>query len=402
MEKKDTFLNALKAGVPVGSVFFGALFGPVMVTGSYTINYFLNYGYRGWIFCIIYALSTGLFFWMGFEFTRNVANDNPGVNVYDYSKITRAMYGKKLCKYLCPVYELWLLLAMVLTGAATVATGGALIAGFLNTSYLVGALIMAGLNIVIAVFGAEMVRKAGTGMMFAMIGLTLLFMILVVVFHGDALMANFRNKWNPETILPMGRGAWRVFVLCCSASSWALGLGAIAQKMTYSKKACAVGGWSCGILGSLAFLFMFIALLPFGQSALGQSAPVLWVIQNFLSPKVGGWFEVVYYILLMLALVSSGAPAVFIVVNRVKTLVPKLGAAKREKVNTLIIGGIYEILVIFMAANGLNVIVGKYFQYLGYIGQVINIVPLVIIWPVLRRMGVKARIPNLKKSETEQ
>lgn len=47
--KNESLWSAIKAGFPVGAVFFGALVGPAMVTGSYTINYFLCSGVKGWI-----------------------------------------------------------------------------------------------------------------------------------------------------------------------------------------------------------------------------------------------------------------------------------------------------------------------------------------------------------------
>lgn len=42
--KNESFWSALKAGFPVGAVYFGALVGPVMVTGSYAMNYYICAG----------------------------------------------------------------------------------------------------------------------------------------------------------------------------------------------------------------------------------------------------------------------------------------------------------------------------------------------------------------------
>ena len=54
MDKNESFWQAMKNGLPLGAVFFGALVGPVMVTGSYTMNYFLKYGIKGWLICIMH------------------------------------------------------------------------------------------------------------------------------------------------------------------------------------------------------------------------------------------------------------------------------------------------------------------------------------------------------------
>ena len=55
---------------------------------------------------------------------------------------------------------------------------------------------------------------------------------------------------------------------------------------------------------------------------------------------------------------------------------------------------VFCVIVIVMAANGLTPIVSRYFQYLGYFGQIFGVIPMVIIWPILRAKSVKAVIPG--------
>lgn len=384
--EKQSLWSALKAGLPLGAIFFGALVGPVMVTGSYTVNYFLNYGAKSWVFCILYVVFISIIFFSGFEHTRITHESNPEKNVYDYSTLAKAMYGKKLSRYLMPIYEIWVLLAMIITGASVVATGGILISDLFHIPYVLGAVIMAVCNIVIAVFGADMVRKTSTGMMFAMIGMMFLIMILVAASHGEMLVHNLTTGWTPENVQPFGKGIWRIFTLSASASSWALGLGAMAQKLC-SRKSTLIGGISAGVGGAFAFFLMFLILLPFGNEVITQEVPVLNVIKDILGKEYGMWLVVIYYALMMMALVSSGAPSLFVVANRVKTMAPKLEEKAVSRRSTFLIGAVYEIVAIFMAMTGLNTIVGNYFQYLGYLGQVLNLIPLIIIWPILRARG---------------
>ena len=51
--KNESFWSALKAGFPVGAVYFGALVGPVMVTGSYAMNYYICAGVQSWVYFFI-------------------------------------------------------------------------------------------------------------------------------------------------------------------------------------------------------------------------------------------------------------------------------------------------------------------------------------------------------------
>ena len=396
--KKESLWSAIKAGFPVGAVFFGALVGPVMVTGSYTMNYFLCAGVKSWIYFLIYALSIGWFFSMGFEHTRQTALCNPGVDVYSYTVLSKSLYGPKL-QFMVPIYNLWVFIAMIITGAATVATGGTLISSFLGTNYIVGAIIMALLNMCIAIFGADMIRKTSTGMTFGIIGMMILLVIITLATKSKDLFSVLGSDWYPPVGgRSLGNGAWRIFVLTCSSCSWALGLGAVAQKMT-TKKACIAGGASAGILGAFAFLLMFIIVAPWVSEIYAggtpDSSPVLSITTKWLNMP---WLGVIYYVLMILALVSSGAPSLYVAADRIRNIIPATRKAKNQTLALIGSSVLYCAVVITMAAGGLTPIVSKYFQYLGYFGQICGVIPMAIIWPILRARGVKPVIPG-KKTE---
>lgn len=393
---KESIWPAVKAGLPVGAVFFGAVVGPAMVTGSYTVNYFLNYGVSSWVICIFYAAVISLFFYCGFEHTRLTAECNPGVDVYNYATLAKSLYGKY--QFMVPLYDLWVFFAMVITGAATVATGGTLVASFLGVSYALGIVIMTALILVIGVLGAEVVRKASTGMMFAMVGMMLLLLVITLARKGDMIAQNFAINWQPDNVLPLGRGFWRVFVLCCSSSSWALGLGGLAQKMT-TKKSTLAGSCSAGIMGGLAYFLMFLIVLPWAQQIFGETVngtPVLSIVTEWMGI---GWLSPIYYALMILALISSGAPALFIASNRIRELIPVARNSEKKTMWIIVCGVIYGVVITITASQGLTTVVSKYFQYLGYYGQIFGVIPMVIIWPILRVRGVKPVLPASKKSE---
>lgn len=387
MNKNESFWQALKNGLPLGAVFFGALVGPVMVTGSYTMNYFLKYGIKGWLICPFYAICIFAWFYCGFTHTRATAECNPDKDTYDYTMLAKSLYGKYT--FMVPLYDLWILLAMVLTAASTIATGGMLIANFLNSSYIVGAIIMAALVTVVAIFGADIVRKASTAMMFGLIGLMLLLLIITVVMKGGALVQYLSSGWEPADCPPLREGFWRIFVLTCASSSWALGVGGLAQKLK-TKKDCVAGALTAGVSGALAFLLMFFIVAAWCDQAIAveTGTPVLNIATEWLAGELP-WLPVAYYGLMILALVSSGAPSVFIATQRIKKIFPGLDYEHKDKMYSTLFGIIFCVVVIVLAMTGLNAIVGKYFQYLGYYGQICGIIPMVIIWPILRKKGVK-------------
>ena len=248
---------------------------------------------------------------------------------------------------------------------------------------------MAALVTVVAIFGADIVRKASTVMMFGLIGLMILLLVITFVHKGGALLRYLSSGWEPEACPPLAEGFWRIFILTCGSSSWALGVGSLAQKLK-TKKDCVAGAFTAGISGALAFLLMFFIVAAWCDqaAAVESGTPVLNIATEWLAGELP-WLPIAYYGLMILALVSSGAPAVFIATQRMKKIFSGLDYEHKDKLYSIIFGTGFCAVVIVLAMTGLNAIVGKYFQYLGYYGQICGIIPMVIIWPILRKKGIR-------------
>lgn len=336
---------------------------------------------------------------MGFEHTRKTAECNPGVDVYSYTTLSKSLYGPKL-RFMVPLYDLWVFFAMVLTAASTISIGGELIASFAGVGYIAGEIILAIIIMCISIFGAEIVRKTSTVMTFAMILMMILLVIITLWKKGDDLAAVLSADWYP----PVGgrslaNGGWRIFVLTCSSCSWALGLGAVAQKMT-TKKSCLVGGLSAGLLGAFAFFLMFLVVIPWVDKIYVDGAvntsPVLFIATQWLEiPQLG----TVYYILMILALISSGAPSLYVAASRIRALLFASSKSEKQNIQQIICSALFMAVVVIMASGGLTAIVSKYFQYLGYFGQICGVIPMAVVWPILRAKGVKPIIPNLNNKD---
>lgn len=114
------------------------------------------------------------------------------------------------------------------------------------------------------------------------------------------------------------------------------------------------------------------------------------------------WLGVIYYVLMILALVSSGAPSLFVAADRIKAIIPPARNAKNQTAAMIGCCLIYSVVVVIMATGGLTTIVSYYFQYLGYFGQICGVIPMAIVWPILRAKGVKPIIPAPLKSSSGQ
>lgn len=381
--------SALKVGIPIGAVYVGALASAALVSGSYARNYFAIYGVRGLLLPVFYVVFMSVFFYFGFEHVRYVNEARGEDKVYDYSSLASAMYGK-YSKIFMPVYELWQLISMVITSAIVIATGSLIIAQYLKVSILTGAIILGAVNVVIAIFGANIIRKTSTLMSILIIFLLCVLVVIVMGNNGAAFINLIKINWKPAEANSFGVGIWRIFTLACAGSVWSLGLGAVAQKMI-TKKHSFAAAISAGAGGALIFLLSTLIIMPFYPDVLSSSMPIATAIQDYLKTDIP-WLPTFYNVLMIFALVSSGAPSLFVFSNRFKKVIPAVGALKNERVVNIILGIIFEILCIGISLFGLTTIVSQFLQYLGYIAMPLGIIPLLIIWPILRKRGVIPKV----------
>ena len=149
---------------------------------------------------------------------------------------------------------------------------------------------------------------------------------------------------------------------------------------------------------------LFFTLLGISLIGMQELYKVMKVREDhFNALEIAGYFgAVIYYVLMILALVSSGAPSLFVAADRIKAIIPPARNAKNQTVAMIGCCLIYSVVVVIMATGGLTTIVSYYFQYLGYFGQICGVIPMAIVWPILRAKGVKPIIPAPLKSSSGQ
>lgn len=216
--------------------------------------------------------------------------------------------------------------------------------------------------------------------------------------NGVDVRLMIRDNWVPESSRGMAVGIWRMFTLTCASSAWAIGIGAVAQKMT-SRRHVVAAALTAGCGAALIMVGTAVIVLPFCPEILSETAPLAAIASNFigeLAPALG----TIYYTLLILALISTGGPALFVFARRFGKLVPAKGAFKNRRLVDIILVVGCLMLCIALSMCGLTTLVQKAFQYLGYIAMPMCIVPLVIVWPILRRRGIYPVVYKKKKQQT--
>lgn len=364
--------SCFKIAFPVSSVWFGALVGPSMISGAFATVYFAPYGIWGVV--LLPFLSMGLaalIIGMGAEVARRY-------QVYNYSSYAKQLYGK-CSKFLTPIMEVYMIIAMIVGGSAVVAMGSTFLNQLIGAPMIAGAIVMALISIALVLWGAKLVRASSAIMSVIMIGGMLVLTVFAVSNHPQGLQTVLQNR-QPFEGFHLLAGVSGAFALGFSNACNALTLCAVEQEVVHKKHSLAIGITSF-LMNSLAFIVSTLLVLPYCPEVLLEQVPTLSVIQNFLAVKAP-WLPTVYMITMFLALLSSGAPQLHAVAARVEGLYPQKGMLKNRAWRNLVTGILYFGCCIAISQLGLRTIISQGYSLLGYLAIPLIAIPICIIMPI--------------------
>ena len=369
--KKD---GSLKIAFPVASVWFGALVGPSMISGVFAASYFAPYGAAGLLLPMLSMGLAAFIIAMGAEVVRKY-------RVFNYYDYAGCLYGK-FGRFLTPMLEIYMVIAMIVGGSAVVSMGGIFFNDLTGLPNLFGAILVAAISIVLVLWGDKLVRASSTLMSVIMIVGMILLSLFAVLHRSEEAVKIVSTFYLPEGV-SLRTGVSGAIALGLSNACNALTLSAVEQNVTKSTHSAAIGVCSF-VLNSSAFILSTLLLLPYCPEALTQAVPVLSIVNRFLVQNAP-WLPAVYSVTMFLALLSSGAPQLHAVVSRVRPLFPKTGALSDGVVSGSVIGIVYFACCIFISRVGLQTIIGKGYSMLGYLAIPLIVIPVCVLIPLRTR-----------------
>ncbi|MFV0412822.1 MAG: hypothetical protein ACK5L3_06050 [Oscillospiraceae bacterium] len=366
MKKK----SALKIAFPISSVWFAALVGPSMVSGIFSTAYYAPYGVWGLVLpCLTFAIACFIIT-MGAEVVRKH-------KVYNYSSFAKVIYGK-LAKVFSPLLEVYMVIAMIVSGSAVVAMGSTLLNELVGAPKLVGAIAMALICMALVLWGEELVRKSSVVISAFMIGGLALLAFYSISSRADILQ-NMLSSWYVPEGAVLGPGIMGAMALGFSNSCNALVLSSVEQTVTRRRHSVAIGITSF-VMNVGVFAITTLLLLPYTPEVLAEQVPTLFIIKNYLAAKVP-WLPTVYMLTMFVALMDSSQ--LHAVVSRTMGLYPNKGIFKgNTRLKTILTGIIYFAISILISFLGLRTIVGKGYSLLGYVAIPLIAVPICIVMPL--------------------
>ena len=366
MEKSN-----IRVGFPIGAVFFGSLVGPSMVSGVYSKVYLAPYGAWAFVFALFFPIISGTIIGFSAGLVRRR-------KVYDYNSFCHELYGKysKICT---PLMELYMLMAQLLTMAAVVSMGGTMFNSVFGTPTFVGSMILAVICLLLVLWGAGLIRRVSSAMCVLLV-ICFLFLAGNSTWNKWDVFSGMMSSWYLPEEANLGYGVWRAILFGFSGACNGMVLCSVMQDVKTKGHATATGVWST-ILTIIVLFLEVLLILPYIPEVLTSEVPTMWVITNYLITQIP-WIEAVYYVTMILALITSGVPCLQAMIARITKLVPASFLEGKDMLKRFVFGACFIIIVVIISRLGLTTIVSRGYSALGFVGIPLIFVPTCILLPI--------------------
>lgn len=363
------------ASIGVAAVWFGTHVGPGSASGNQTASYFGGYGKLGLIGGFLSMLILGLCIFYCIEYSRLIGTTN-------FKEFANSFFHPYE-KFFSSIFEFSFIWMVLLNFSSSLATGSTAIQNQFNLSYWIGISFFSIITIVLAIFGANLVRKASTIM-------TLLIFIALIALLSFGLLStesNFMAHWQNTISLPstLPNKPWYKLVWSSIIYSSFLTVGMMGTTLAVSDSLKSRDDSKKATIFGIFFntcLIFFIAILLYAYPLVtGEYFNTSRVTKTFIPNLeivniIGKPFLIYFYIIiLILAIISTLVGYGFGVISRYGKYIP----IKNEKYKNLILLLSLIIIGIFISRLGLDWIISKGFRFIGYIQLIFIVIPTLLI-----------------------
>lgn len=356
--------RSIPAFVGVACVWLGTHFGPGFASGTMLNNYYTKFGFIGVFMPVIAMAILGFALYYAIEYSRMY-------KVHNFNTYARSLYSP-IDKIMWPLFDISYLYTVISVLGAALAAIGKLLENFWGIPYWIGVISVIIIGVLLCIFGAELVRKSSSYMMFFVIGVLLIVIILAFTI-GDADLAGSIANSSTNAKDPTIWGAiWSAIVYASFQSTIVCNVCSVTETLG-TRKESKKAAWF-GYIGNIVITVPTVLLLFSFTNVFGvtdEALPLYSILQRLNMP----WLTTVYILLVLLAVVTSIVGFIFSGIARYKKFIK----IKNEQVRDGLIAGVILLACAFAASFGLVALVSTGFTILGYINMPIIILPALIV-----------------------
>ena len=364
MDKKNTTQKTTAAAIGVACVWMGTHFGPGVASGTQINAYYVNYGIPG-IVCSLFAMAMlGYALYCSMEFSRIY-------QTYDYASWMQKIFNRKWVSVLFDVS--FIVTCVTALGGSINAIATLLLKQF-NINYWVGVTVIIICAALLCAFGAKLVSRASTYMMYLVLAVLGVIVILVLI-YGDTDMAGaIANQTANLPSVSWGKALWSAVIYAAFQSTVVANISSVAGTLpsrSASKKAAIIG-----FIGNAAMLVIMGLLLFSYTNVYGITEEAL-PFYSILERLGFGWAKIVYVCTVFVAVLSTAVGFCFGGLARFSKFYRKPDESAPLKDGLLVAG----ILIACALASkiGIVALVKTGYTILGYLNLPILILPAILI-----------------------
>lgn len=354
------------AAISLGAVMFSSYVGPGFASGTQTVQYFLT---KGWIGVFLGVIVCGILSFIveaiGTEWVRIKRPEH-------YRQNSDFLYRNKVVRLILGTFkDVLSVFTPIMSVAAQVSAVSLLLNSLWGVPEKVGAYGYCVVVLIMALFGAKILRLTGTGLTIAILGVTLYIAVTGIPNAWGGMKAFLALRQSPAEYGFSTLNAWYIMIifmgnfLCGSDACVSASRGVILTRKDVLLKA-GTNAILC-VLSTLVYTIVFAAGMP---GITKEALPTLWALQNICGGPKGA--QVLYAILAIAAMLSTGIAVTFGVADRwvkpLGKLIPKSSPIVRKAIVAVII------LAICLWGSKFGIIAIIYYGFV-YMGKV--------SWPIL-------------------
>lgn len=392
MKQKGKLFTSVSIGT--AAVWFSTHCGAGFASGTQELQYFASHGWYGVFMPILTFAILAISYYICLETARQTDTWNyDGWAKHAFAlKPERVLKGERdpLGTFLSVALDIGVVVVTVAATAAAIAAGAQLVSQYLHVPELLGSLIMFLIITLLCIFGEKVVRKSAMVITISIIVIISIILIVGLVEFWPTITDYISNGYTNNEA-----PAWSVTGSATATTEGSFG-NTLLWALTYAGfQMCAVSGIAAAFKGAkdrkesagavgIGYIINCIMLVGICLLLLGGMPEVYTDPDAKLLPTVHmvnqvdvPFLNVVYPILLFLALISTGVSLIFGMVARIEPYALK---NKENKLLGKVIITILCLLVCYLISRlGLMWVIQVAYKYLGLYSWIFVILPLWII-----------------------
>lgn len=356
----------------LASTWFGLHCGGGFATGAQGVFYFTQYGAWEIVTTLISALLMAYYAYTLWDYAR-VAK------TFTYREVYESIYAP-YDKVFATIHEIMYLTILVMAMGGVFSGAAEVFSHIFNASYIVGAAVISLIVFLLTIFGSDILFRFSSVLSIILISLLVILSLSGIANSFDIVKSNLLNwetggKTFLDALIP-------AIIYASFQSTVLVGTVSVADEVKESEdmKLAGILGF---LLNFIMMIFMSTMLLGYYPEVVGESVPILTVLESINNPLL----KIAYYVALYLACITTGITLVFSLVKRFE----RYGESKVPKVETRrrIISFSIIIICFFISLVGLLNIIGKGYSLVGYVAIPLVYIPTLIICPIKKKKLLK-------------